>query len=474
MNDQHKHEESVCDFPSFVPPLLVKELRQGLRTKGFVLFVAFFPIVLALLFLFYFLQEERGVYQNVLNQGFWACAYGVFLLFNPLRSLNSVFQEKRTRAGELIVLSRLSPERIVFEKWVSYVLQTLMVGMVLLPFFLLRYFLGGVELMPEAIALFYMFAGSCFLTVLGLWISGMPVAYRLLYVFSIIGFFIKSFPNDSFFDYYSSGIQFVICGTWTVMAWFGCRALLFLSARWFVFPSGSGHMIYDFRKTLIYISSAAAVGCLLVWWLKDDLLDRGADASFFKVGIIFLVGSFMTEMLLPVKVRAIDLRELEQRGRFSRWLMPLWLSGVQSTGLFYLLVLTYWTSPIGFALGTDWDSMVEVYMWILLIWANVVFMTVVFRPLWRRMGIYSLGVCFFICLALLLFYYFFISSRIDLENGIWALMPVMNILSIGTTANSPSGHWCYIIVIGLLFLGCSASYWKKYAKWKRQDSLFRR
>ena len=114
--------ERVNDFPDKLSPMLVKELRQGLRTHTFVILFLALQGLLALVLLTAgpiaaAEDSSSGSTGGIVSQiVFCIYALGV-LLIQPLRGISAVATEIKQNTIELMVLTRLSSWRIVWGKW---------------------------------------------------------------------------------------------------------------------------------------------------------------------------------------------------------------------------------------------------------------------------------------------------------------------------------------------------------------------
>jgi hypothetical protein len=110
------------------------------------------------------------------------------LLVMPFSGLSAISREKTANTLELIFLTRLTARRIVFGKWVAIIAQTLLLLSAILPYAVLRYYLGGVDIASELTDLAWMLAGSALLTSFTVGIS--PVMGRLGRVLMPVGMLI--------------------------------------------------------------------------------------------------------------------------------------------------------------------------------------------------------------------------------------------------------------------------------------------
>lgn len=171
------------DFGDWLSPILVKELRQGVRTR---IFVSTFILLQALLLLNVSLSLLVASAQEDTAAGttfFWLTVGLPVLLVLPLNALGSVGHEIKTNTLELTFLTRLTAFRIIAGKWFAVLVQALLLVCAVLPYVVLRYFIGGVNLSNELATLGKILAASALLGAAATGISGYPV--RVVRFFSI-------------------------------------------------------------------------------------------------------------------------------------------------------------------------------------------------------------------------------------------------------------------------------------------------
>ena len=172
------------DFPIWMPSALVKELRQGLRTPSFILLVSIVPSLLSFFFLFSFiinpLDGEPFISPDGCQIIFWVTMVVALLFIMPLRASTSIRNELLTRNNELLLLTRQSAGRIVLGKWISFMAQSLLIAFISLPFFLIRYYYGEINLVQDVTLFFLLYLGSGMLTAYTLWASAMPSLMRII------------------------------------------------------------------------------------------------------------------------------------------------------------------------------------------------------------------------------------------------------------------------------------------------------
>lgn len=168
--------ERINDFPDKLSPMLVKELRQGLRTNTFVVLFLVLQGLLAMLLLIAgpIAASDDGTSgaagEVVSKIVFTIYALGI-LVVQPLRGISAVANEIKQNTIDLMVLTRLSAWRIVWGKWSSILSQSALILLAILPYLILRYFFGGMQLVAELTLMLYLFAISGALTAFTVGIS---------------------------------------------------------------------------------------------------------------------------------------------------------------------------------------------------------------------------------------------------------------------------------------------------------------
>jgi hypothetical protein len=163
--------ERLDDFPDRFSPMLVKELRQGLRGKTF---VAVFLVLQGLLGLILLTAGAAATSQKAgefVSQVVFVFFSLSVLVIQPLRGVGALSSEIRGNTIDLMVLTRLGAQRIVLGKWVAIVSQSALLTATIFPYLILRYYLGGMNLFAELMMVLMIFALSAGLTALTVGIS---------------------------------------------------------------------------------------------------------------------------------------------------------------------------------------------------------------------------------------------------------------------------------------------------------------
>lgn len=136
------------DASDLLNPVLLKELRQGLKSRTFGVLFLLMTGALCIGAAVCVLGSNFGEDAEELSVVFWLCA-GAPLVLLALPSFVLIRSEFKRNTFELMLVTALTPWRILLGKWTSIALQALLVATLILPFVILRYFLGGVELVED-------------------------------------------------------------------------------------------------------------------------------------------------------------------------------------------------------------------------------------------------------------------------------------------------------------------------------------
>jgi ABC-type transport system involved in multi-copper enzyme maturation permease subunit len=178
------------DFADWLSPMLVKELRQGMRSRIFAAAFYLTQVLMILSTLFSLLAASApdGAPANIfgfLNWLFWFMISVPLLFVMPLLGFGALHGEMKARTLELVFLTRLSAWRIVFGKWAALMAETLLLVCSVLPYVILRYFLGGVDILEDLQGLVFLLVASALLTATTLAIS--PYESKLLRALFVLG-----------------------------------------------------------------------------------------------------------------------------------------------------------------------------------------------------------------------------------------------------------------------------------------------
>jgi len=139
----------LTDFPDRLSPMVVKELRQGLRTRAF----ASTLLLLHGLLIITTLITSSAQNADDTRWMFDGLATLVLCFIMPFRVSNALAEEVKLNTLDMLMLTRLSCSRIVFGKWASVALQAMLIALSLMPYVVARYVFGGLELTSELLML---------------------------------------------------------------------------------------------------------------------------------------------------------------------------------------------------------------------------------------------------------------------------------------------------------------------------------
>ncbi|WP_078811378.1 hypothetical protein [Prosthecobacter debontii] len=137
------------DFSDRLSPMLVKELRHGLRTRIFTSMLIVFQLGMILLIS----TVMMGAPMEVVGTLFWSLSLLALLGAFPLRGFNALTSEVQGGTLDMLRLTSIPAFRIVWGKWLALFCQVLLLAASLLPYMVARYQFGGVEVAQEALAL---------------------------------------------------------------------------------------------------------------------------------------------------------------------------------------------------------------------------------------------------------------------------------------------------------------------------------
>ena len=173
------------DFSDWLSPMLVKELRRGLRGRVFELA---FLLIQGFMIFCVFLSIGAATDSSTSDMGggiFWGVIGFLFLIVMPCCGLTAHSSEVKDRNLELLLFTGLTPGRVVLGKWKAIMAQTLLVATAVLPYMILRYFIGGVNLVMDLFILGVLLAESAVLSIIGVAISSFKHMISKLIVFAI-------------------------------------------------------------------------------------------------------------------------------------------------------------------------------------------------------------------------------------------------------------------------------------------------
>ncbi|MDP4626250.1 MAG: hypothetical protein NWT08_14065 [Akkermansiaceae bacterium] len=172
----------LSDFPDRLSPMLVKELRQGLRTRSFVGVFLALQIILGIILLAASAAADSDDAGSSISSVIFTFFSIAVLIIQPMRGISALSSEVKGNTIDMMVLTRLSAWRIVTGKWTAIVSQSALLLITIVPYLILRYFFGGMNLFGEIMLLAMIFITSATLTAItvGLSASGSVILRMVL------------------------------------------------------------------------------------------------------------------------------------------------------------------------------------------------------------------------------------------------------------------------------------------------------
>jgi hypothetical protein len=177
-------------------PILVKELRQSLRSRWFEIIFLWLCSTLTLITAVSALIDSP----NGMTVFFWVGVASTFHVLLPLRTVFAAHDDRQRGNFELIRVAGVTAEKLTNQRITALLFHTLTLASIVLPFVILRYFLGGIELLSELKYLTLLTLGAPVVGSVFLWISTTGTAGRV--ILSIFFFFLL--PVYEFFTFTSA------------------------------------------------------------------------------------------------------------------------------------------------------------------------------------------------------------------------------------------------------------------------------
>jgi len=182
--------------------MLVKELRQGLRARSFIGVFLALQIILGVILLSASAAATSDQAGSTISNIIFTFFSIAVLVVQPMRGITTLSSEIKDNTIDMMVMTRLSAWRIVTGKWSAIVSQSALILITIVPYLILRYFFGGMNLLGEIVMLALIFITSSALTAItvGLSASGsvflrsivpmfsLPVGSYILLMFLMFGF----------------------------------------------------------------------------------------------------------------------------------------------------------------------------------------------------------------------------------------------------------------------------------------------
>lgn len=312
----------------WLSPILVKELRQGMRARVFVISFLLLQVFLIVLVMGNLAAQDDRTALQFQSGFFWVIIGFVLLALMPLRGLVAVSQEIKNHTMETIMLTRLTAWRVVFGKWSALFAQSLLLVSAALPYVILRYFIGGDDIVSDFCWILFM-----------LWLSGILIAASIavsalgnpvIRIAILIGVIVLTAngADDIFYSGLSSEGGWEILG-WAILFGFFVPALLFELTTTSIAPASENHAMPRRLFGLFFFSFA----CGLAW------ITHGDFPAGIIVPLIVLIGICYFDLAEKPRLLPRMIQSLSQRGWLGKMAAFFLLPGWPTALLFSLVVI---------------------------------------------------------------------------------------------------------------------------------------
>lgn len=326
------------DFPSWLSPMVVKELRQGVQSGAFAwTFVALqAAMFLYLSYAVLIFEAGRGRGRTAFDFLFWPIVGAAVLFILPLRGLGAISGEKAGNNLDLVRLTRLSATKIVLGKWLAIVAQGALLVTAILPYVVLRYFFGDVNVLRDLATIGWLFVGSMLIAAAAIALSTTSLQVRIASGVLILPFFVSVIE---LFDGPGSG-RMLGGSTWlgllAAVALYTSAFLQYSAAS--IAPAAENHAL---RQRLLTLGIAAV-------WL---ILAVGAAPTTAVTTCVITLPLILAYGIGAVLERPVHLTSqaavfarLGWPGRLAaRLLLPGWASGLVFVIVTAGICLTAWS-----------------------------------------------------------------------------------------------------------------------------------
>lgn len=346
--------ESMTDFPARLSPMLVKELRQGMRTSLFA--VAF--ILLQTFMVLCFVANIADPGSTDANGFFWFFIITALLVVQPLRGFNALSSEYQLNTMDLIQLTKLSGWRITLGKWTALNAQTLLFITGVLPYLVMRYFFGNVDLILDLVTLLLLGLGSALASAITI---GFSVFRNFLLrgvlvvgsAFGVIGLFVA--VKEDIFRNGIAADEAVALALLALCSLYGC---------FFFLAFGASRIAYQSEN----LSTAKRLAALTMCGIAYCFFLLPVDLGFYIIFAVAVILSFaaidaVTEALPNYARVLIPFRKNFITRGFALFFAPGWISGLG----FFCLACAVWLAGFGLLELFDGDGPSDLSEWVAII-----------------------------------------------------------------------------------------------------------
>jgi ABC-type transport system involved in multi-copper enzyme maturation permease subunit len=324
----------LTDFSDRISPMLVKELRQGMRAKTFIAVFLSLQIFLGVMLFSAGAASSSDQVGSIISGIIFTFFSIAVMIVQPLRGTSALAAEIKGNTIDMMVLTRLSAWRIVFGKWVAIVGQSALLFATIIPYLILRYFFGGMNLFGEMVFIILLFLTSMALTAVTVGLSGchsviirslVPIfgLPMLLWTFGALFLFRGFRGSGEFMDMFtldSSESRWGVAAYIAAITYLG-GSMLSLGAS-LIAPAAENHSVIRRLFALVALLALVPLGIF-------GQIDEGLIALLITVICIPAIIIALTESAPLVQTVCKPFVKRGLPGKALGWLLyPCWPSGV--------------------------------------------------------------------------------------------------------------------------------------------------
>ena len=376
------------DTSDWLSPIVVKEVRQMVRSREFVYSFAA-SLIAALAVAFYGAANAMSGGGTIGGSTFVAlmvCLTLLGLLVVPIGAFSALRNERMEQTLELVTVTALSPRRIIIGKLMAQAVKLTTLFAAMAPFIAMSFLLGGIDFVTILLSLLVLFVWSLWASAVSLFVSTLfksrAMSGVLFAVVGIAGLFVLQVSRIPFMMMRSGmgGAPVGRSGFWWVLAivMSGCIAvtvnLVLLAENRLAAPTEN-------RVTALRLGFLAQFLLIVGWTLTYLTSPPAAQESAVWVFGVFaglhlaLVAMFTVTEDLDVPRRV--LLEMREPSRWS-WLLPLVRPG-GGRGAMYLLAQMVIVIAVASLLSPSTGTM----QWLRAVCAYICFFAGVPAFVWR-------------------------------------------------------------------------------------------
>ncbi len=260
--------------------MLVKELRQGMRTRVFIAVFLSLQVLLGLILLTAGVTATSDHAGTTISNIIFIFFSIAVLIIQPMRGIGVLSSEIKSNTIDMMVLTRLSAWKIATGKWFAIVSQSALILVTIIPYLILRYFFGGMNLQGEIVLLALIFITSTALTAVTVGISAsgsailrsilpkiaLPVGAYILLMFMMFGGGIKELIE---FCSLSTPEALIVLSVYVAACAYGGFFCLSAGTS-LIAPYAENHS--TLRRLVAFVATLVATGVAAVVHIEPELL----------------------------------------------------------------------------------------------------------------------------------------------------------------------------------------------------------